>query len=190
MLAATAATAQVVDDTLSDLDRDVAAIVLKNTFSLLDKDDKAQVVALQRISRHEPADGSANSGVLWLSDIIKSLQKDRKVGWAAVFEWARHADAIGRYQHLLENLAFLYGGRMDHPNRDEPGWLEALDEARAMVAQSCDDAILKAKQSDSSVAEAALDCAGFNEELMSIIRSTDGIAGIASSKGHPNGNEL
>lgn len=196
MLAAQAAAAQVVDGTLSDLDRDMAAIVLKNIFSLLDKDDEAQVLAMQYISQHQPADGSANSGIPWLAEIIRSLSKDRKVGWAAVVAWARHADEVGRHNRLLENVAALHARRSDHRSRNEPGWLEAIDEARTLVIQSCDDALLKAKQGDSSVAETALDCAGFDKGIMGELRGLSDktahspIAGMSSPEGRPNGNEL
>ena len=188
VLAAKAAASQVVDSAVSDLDRDMAAIVLKNIFSLLKKDDEAQVVAMQMISQHEPGNGSANSGIPWLSEIIGSLHKDRKVGWAAVIAWARYVDVVGRHRHLLSYVASLYAQRMDHPMRDEPGWLEAVDEARARAIEACDDAVAKAKGGDASVAEAALACMEFDQEVLVELHTP--IVVPKSKQGRQHRNEL
>ena len=142
---------------------------------------------MRMIAEHQPADGSANSGIPWLAEIIWSLHKDRKIGWMAVVAWARHVGAIGKHKHLLSKVASLYTHRMEHPMHDEPGWLEAIDEARALATQACDDALLYAKQGDAAYAEAALDCSAFDRKMLLELHKP---IVVPQSNGRPNGNEL
>mmetsp|Transcript_38270 Transcript_38270/g.66141 ORF Transcript_38270/g.66141 Transcript_38270/m.66141 type:complete len:180 (-) Transcript_38270:56-595(-) len=125
--AATAAARQVVDYTLPQPVREAAMTVIKNVVVLI-PEDNPQLLVMRAFTAHSALDE--------FKEVLFFLNERKKLGTAAVAEWANNIRDIGEHAMLLSIIAAFL---REHPSREDDTWMSVMLEAKKKAIAACAD---------------------------------------------------